>query len=335
MDIKNRIKSIVLLGKFLQNDSLEAVVYKANSKNNWFTPQNNLSALRAIGKEFLDENKLTHWVEKYNQNNTSLKIGVVMAGNIPAVGFQDALCVLISGHKLLAKLSSEDQVMMTFLLEKLIEIDPQWQDYISFVDRINEADAYIATGSDNTARYFEYYFAKKPHIIRKNRTSVGIIDGHESKEELANLGTDILQYFGLGCRNVSKIYVPDGYKFDSFYEAIEDQAPTFVNHHKYFNNYEYNKSVYLINQEPHFDNGFLMLRKSESLVSPISVLFYEHYKNQQDLKQKIETNQSKIQCMVANGGWFENSIAFGQAQKPSLKDYADGVDTMEFLRFSN
>ena len=335
MDIKNRIKSIVLLGKFLQNDSLEAVVYKANSKNNWFTPQNNLSALRAIGKEFLDENKLTHWVEKYNQNNVSLKIGVVMAGNIPAVGFQDALCVLISGHKLLAKLSSEDQVMMTFLLEKLIEIDPQWQDYISFVDRINEADAYIATGSDNTARYFEYYFAKKPHIIRKNRTSVGIIDGHESKEELANLGTDILQYFGLGCRNVSKIYVPDGYKFDSFYEAIEDQAPTFINHHKYFNNYEYNKSVYLINQEPHFDNGFLMLRKSESLVSPISVLLYENYESQQDLKQKIETNQSKIQCVVANGGWFENSIAFGQAQKPSLKDYADGVDTMEFLRFSN
>ena len=332
MNIKKRIKSIVLLGKFLQNDSLESIVHKANSKNNWFTPQNNLSALRAIGKEFLDENKLTPWIEKYNQNNVSLKIGVVMAGNIPAVGFHDALCVLISGHKLLAKLSSEDQVMMTFLLEKLIEIEPEWQDYISFVDRINEADAYIATGSDNTARYFEYYFAKKPHIIRKNRTSVGIIDGHETKEELANLGVDILQYFGLGCRNVSKIYVPNGYKFDSFYEAIENQAPTFINHHKYFNNYEYNKSVYLINQEPHFDNGFLMLRKSESLVSPISVLFYENYESQQDLKQKIETNQSKIQCVVSNNGWFENSIAFGQAQKPSLEDYADGVNTMEFLK---
>ena len=331
MDINKRIKSIVLLGKFLQNDSLESIVYKANSKNNWFTPQNNLSALRAIGKEFLGENKLTPWIEKYNQNNVSLKIGVVMAGNIPAVGFHDALCVLISGHKLLAKLSSDDQVMMTFLLEKLIEIEPEWQSSISFVDRINEADAYIATGSDNTARYFEYYFAKKPHIIRKNRTSVGIIDGHETKEELANLGTDILQYFGLGCRNVSKIYVPDGYKFDSFYEAIEEQAPTFINHHKYFNNYEYNKSVYLINQEPHFDNGFLMLRKSESLVSPISVLFYENYENQQDLKQKMESNQSKIQCVVSNNSWFENSIAFGQAQKPSLEDYADGVDTMEFL----
>ena len=331
MNIKNRIKSIVLLGKFLQNDSLESIVHKANFKNNWFTPQNNLSALRAVGKEFLDENKLTPWVEKYSQNKSSLKIGVVMAGNIPAVGFHDALCVLISGHKLLAKLSSEDQVMMTFLLERLIEIEPEWQSYISFVDRINEADAYIATGSDNTARYFEYYFAKKPHIIRKNRTSVGIIDGHETKEELTNLGTDILQYFGLGCRNVSKIYVPDSYKFDSFYQAIEDQAPTFINHHKYFNNYEYNKSVYLINQEPHFDNGFLMLRKSESLVSPISVLFYENYENQQDLMQKIETSQSKIQCVVSNNGWFENSIAFGQAQKPSLEDYADGVDTMEFL----
>ncbi len=331
MDVVKRIKSIGKLGFRLENNSLEGIIYSAHSKNNWFTPENNLRSLKAIAHEFLNEEKLMQWANQYAPNKESYKIGVVMAGNIPAVGFHDALSVLVSGHRLLAKLSSDDQVLMSFLLNQLIEIEPEWQSYIQIVDRINEADAYIATGSDNTARYFEYYFAKKPHIIRKNRTSVGIIDGNETKEQLTLLGNDVLQYFGLGCRNVSKIYVPIGYEFSPFYEAIEPMFDTYRNHHKYFNNYEYNKSVYLINQEPHFDNGYLMLRKSEALVSPISVLFYENYEDKAELAQKISSNQDKIQCVTSNQGWFEGSIAFGQAQSPTLYDYADGIDTMEFL----
>jgi len=333
--IKKRISPFISLGKLLKTTLIEEAVFRAYSHNHWFTPEFVRQSLRAISEEYLEEEKLSNWIEPYSLHYSSQtapkKIGVVMAGNVPAVGFDDLLCVLVSGHHLLAKISNDDRSLMLFLIEKLIEIEPELAERISVVERLNAADAYIATGSDNTARYFEYYFSKKPHIIRRNRTSVGILNGNETKEELAALGRDVLQYFGLGCRNVAKVYVPEGYDFREFYEAIEPQHDYYVNHHKYFNNYEYNKSVYLINQEPHFDNGFLMTRETESLVSPISVLFYERYQSADHLAELLTTNEDKIQCIVSQKGNYPNSLPFGQAQSPTLFDYADGVDTMAFL----
>ncbi|WP_394990285.1 hypothetical protein [Emticicia sp.] len=220
---------------------------------------------------------------------------------------------------------------MKFIINKLFELNPDFRNYIQIVDRLNDADALIATGSDNTAKHFEYYFAKKPHIIRKNRSSIAILSGDETKTDLGNLGNDIFQYFGLGCRNVSKLYVPQGYTFDKFYEAIE-YWNTICLHHKYNNNYDYNKSIYLVNRVIHLDNGFLLLKEDEALVSPISVCFWETYNDEEHLKTLIENKRDKIQCIVSKGGYFENSYSFGEAQMPKLDDFADGVNTMEFLK---
>lgn len=332
-NLEKRIAPFVSLGKLLKTNAIEGITYRAQSQNHWFTPEFVAESLRSIASAYLEEDNLRKWLQKYPASEEVMpqKIGVVMAGNIPAVGFHDMLCVLLSGHHLLAKLSADDRLLMLFLIQKLTELEPALAERITVAERLNDADAYIATGSDNTARYFEYYFSKKPHIIRRNRTSVGVLNGHETTEELDALGRDVLQYFGLGCRNVSKVYVPEGYLFDTFYETIEYKASTYINHHKYFNNYEYNRSVYLVNREPHFDNGFLMMRQSEALVSPISVLFYETYASTEELTAKLATQSEKIQCIVSQNGWFPNSLSLGQAQAPTLFDYADGVDTMAFL----
>jgi hypothetical protein len=332
-NLEKRIAPFVSLGKLLKTNAIEEITYRAQSQNHWFTPEFVAESLRSIASAYLEEDNLRKWLQKYPASEEVMpqKIGVVMAGNIPAVGFHDMLCVLLSGHHLLAKLSADDRLLMLFLIQKLTELEPALAERITVAERLNDADAYIATGSDNTARYFEYYFSKKPHIIRRNRTSVGVLNGHETTEELDALGRDVLQYFGLGCRNVSKVYVPEGYLFDTFYETIEYKASTYINHHKYFNNYEYNRSVYLVNREPHFDNGFLMMRQSEALVSPISVLFYETYASTEELTAKLATQSEKIQCIVSQNGWFPNSLSLGQAQAPTLFDYADGVDTMAFL----
>jgi hypothetical protein len=331
-----RINAFVNLGKFITNAQnapfIEEWTYRANSKNNWFTPENVARSLDAIAREYLNEDKLSTWAGNYGEVSSSKKIGVVMAGNIPAVGFHDALCVLISGHILLAKPSSDDSFLIRALLEKLIAIEPAFADYIHFVDRLNESDAYIATGSDNTARYFHYYFAKKPNVIRKNRTSVAVLTGDETEAELSGLGVDVLQYFGLGCRNVSKLFVPHGYDFTKFYESIQGTANMFLNHHKYFNNYEYNKSIFLINRVPHFDNGFLMITQNPALVSPISVLHYENYGSDEEVKKWLDSASDKIQCVVGTGNaGIQNSLRLGEAQHPGLSDYADSVDTMAFL----
>lgn len=331
-----RINAFVKLGKFISNPQNSSVIedwiHHANSKNNWFTPENAALSLHAIASQYLDEDKLTQWAALYPEPETAKKIGIVMAGNIPAVGFQDALCVLISGHILLAKPSSDDFVLINAILNKLTDLEPAFEDYIQFVERLNDADAFIATGSDNTARYFHYYFAKKPHIIRKNRTSIAVLTGNETDEELSALGRDVLQYFGLGCRNVSKLYVPEKYDFTRFYEAIQDMDKTYLHHHKYFNNYDYNKSILLVNRVPHFDNGFLLLTESEVLVSAISVLHYETYRTLDEVKEKLAAASEKIQCIVGNSNpGLPEMVYFGEAQKPGLLDYADSIDTMAFL----
>jgi hypothetical protein len=330
-----RINAFIKLGNFLkdpQNDGyLQELAIRANRKNNWFTPVNTLESLRAIATRFLTEENLTAWLSQYPEIKTPQKIGVIMAGNIPAVGFHDVLCVLISGHILLAKPSSDDPVLIPALLEKLVEIEPAFSDTIFFVERLSDSDAYIATGSDNTARYFHYYFSKKPNIIRKNRTSLAVLSGNESEEQLHALGKDILQYFGLGCRNVSKLFVPVGYDFTKFFESIQSFDQLYLNHHKYFNNYEYNKSILLVNRTPHYDNGFLMLTESKATVSPISVVHYETYDSIDTLKEFLSENAEKIQCVVGDEKIITGAINFGHTQEPTLLDYADSVDTMDFL----
>jgi len=330
-----RINAFINLGKFLTDplnaEYLEELATSAYRKNNWFTPENTIESLHAIGQKFLSKEDLTSWAEQYSEPKKSQKVGVIMAGNIPAVGFHDALCVLVIGHTLLAKTSSDDPVLIPTLLQKLIEIEPEFAKYILFVERLNDSDAYIATGSDNTARYFHYYFSKKPNIIRKNRTSLAVLTGNESEEELHELGKDILQYYGLGCRNVSKLFVPKGYDFTKFFESIQSFDKTYINHHKYFNNYEYNKSILLVNRVLHYDNGFLMLTESPASVSPISVVHYETYDTIEEVKAYLSENSEKIQCVVSSASEVTDSVYFGKTQQPELSDYADSVDTMAFL----
>ncbi|MBC3786258.1 acyl-CoA reductase [Spirosoma utsteinense] len=341
-----RLQTFVALGNFLRSTEakpeLAEVVQQANYRNNWFTPENSLNALQAIADEFLTVDSLTSWLSQYTikSDHTPRSVGVVMAGNIPAVGFHDLLCVLLSGHRLLAKLSTQDFVLIHYLIQKLIEINPAMSAWIEEADRLNSADAFIATGSNNTARYFEYYFGKKPHLIRKNRTSVGLLMGEESEEEFLKLGHDISDYYGLGCRNVSTILVPEEYDFTPLLRTLEPQVSIYLNNHKYQNNYDYNKSIYLINAVPHLDNGYLLVTQNDALVSPISVLYFQTYRLQEDATNWLETRADKIQVVAsaqANAGhkgqgWYPGSVAFGNTQRPGLTDYADGVDTMAFLQ---
>ncbi|WP_187263059.1 acyl-CoA reductase [Pontibacter beigongshangensis] len=334
MILENRIAAFIRLGDKLRNmppEERKALANAASAQNPWFDEENVSCAFNGITR-ILDEQYLREWLYPYKLHHIQpKKVGVVMAGNIPLVGFHDFLSVLVSGHYLLAKRSSTDEVLITRLAQMLIEIEPAFAEYIRFEERLNEADAIIATGSDNTSRYFEYYFASRPHIIRKNRTSLGILTGHEEKDDLKALGQDIFRYYGLGCRNVSKVFVPEGYTFDKFFEANKD-CHTLLDHHKYQNNYDYNKSILLVNRVEHFDNGFMLVTKSEQLVSPISVLFYETFTSHVDLRQKLAAVKEKTQCVVAAHGWLEGSIPFGEAQCPMPWDFADGVDTIQFLR---
>lgn len=332
--LEDRIRAWATVGNILKNLSpgeKSAMILHAKAENAWFTEENVERALQGIVR-YLDENKLRQWAKNLPEAPArTRKIGIVMAGNIPLVGFHDMLTVLISGHILLAKLSSKDSFLLKYVANILQEIEPRFQEYTIFTERLNDADAIIATGSDNSSRYFEYYFAKIPHIIRKNRSSCAIINGQETTEELEALGDDIFSYFGLGCRNVSKLYVPQDYNFMHLLDAL---APfqNVLHHHKYNNNYDYNKSIYLVNREPHYDTGFALFRKSNALVSPISAVYYEYYTNQEMLNEKIAVNQDKLQCIVSRQGWYPGSYAFGKAQQPELWDYADNVDTLAFIQ---
>ncbi|NEM98619.1 acyl-CoA reductase [Pontibacter burrus] len=334
MTLENRIEAFVELGKQLKNlspDERQVWARMAQSRNPWFDEENVSCALHGI-TQMLEEQYLREWLYPYHLKQvTPKKVGVVMAGNIPMVGFHDFLSVLISGHYLLAKLSTDDTPLMRRLADMLVGIEPAFANQFEFVEILKDADAIIATGSDNTARYFEYYFAKHPHIIRKNRTSIGILTGHEEADDLNALGDDFFRYYGLGCRNVSKVFVPEGYKFDKFFEANQHRQ-SILEHHKYHNNYDYNKSILLVNKVPHFDNGFMLVQQSENMVSPISVLFYDTFSSLTDLREKLNAVKDKTQVVVSAHGWLEGSIPFGEAQCPMVWDYADGVDTLAFLQ---
>lgn len=333
MTLNSRIDAFSRLGERIGNlsiDEKEALFQRAANENAWFTPASLGMALEGIQK-LLDREALTRWVSAYDLERSNPKsVGVVMAGNIPMVGFHDMLCVLLSGHRLRAKLSSQDTVLMKFLVQELTTIQPDFTDFISIEERLNGVEAVIATGSDNTSRYFEYYFRHIPHIIRKNRSSCAVLLGEEPLEELEKLGRDIFTYFGLGCRNVSKIFIPEDFDFEKLPPAWVGFSPI-IQHHKYANNYDYNKSIYLINQVPFFDTGYLLITESDALVSPISVLYYEKYKNQHELQARLNQHWDKIQCIVSAKGWFEKSVSMGSAQLPNVDDYADNTDTLRFL----
>jgi len=253
-----------------------------------------------------------------------------MAGNIPLVGFHDFLSVLISGHKVIVKQSSNDKQLLPYLAKYLEYVEPNFKGSITFTEeKLTHFDAVIATGSNNTARYFEYYFKDKPSIIRNNRNSIAVLKGNETPEDLKNLSEDIFRYYGLGCRNVSKIFVPKGYDFNAFFESVYHWHPI-INKAKYANNYDYNKAVYLMSEFDMLENGFLMIKEDESFSSPIATLFYEFYDELEDLKSTLNSKKDQIQCVVSNG-FMENEITFGNTQKPQLWDYADNADSIEFL----
>jgi len=349
MQLEKRIKTFVALGKFMGQFSTEEYSEKENipyndvyfnemvsliklskSYNGWFSEDNIQFAFNSWAKALTEDN-LIQWTSNYNLENSSNKtVALVLAGNIPLVGFHDFLSVLISGNKVLAKLSSNDKLLLPFLTKYLISVEPEFENKITFTEeKLEEFDAVIATGSNNTARYFDYYFGKYPNIIRKNRNSVAILTGNESHEQLEKLSDDIFRYFGLGCRNVSKLYLPKDYNFDIFFKAMFKWNKV-INDHKYINNYDYNKAVYLMSNLNLLDNEFLLLKEDPNFSSPISVLFHETYENKEVLEQLIITEKDNIQCVVSEIG-MENEIGFGETQNPQLWDYADDIDTLDFL----
>lgn len=338
MNLADRVKSLITWGQAIGalTDELESadaatdspahyMLVQAKIQNPWFTRENVLSALKGIVYQLREDN-LQQWLSQYSIPDAMPKnIGVIMAGNIPAAGFQDALCVLISGNRLVMKCASDDKVILPFLLDILVSIEPGFSNLIRITERLNDADAVIATGSNNSARYFEYYFGKYPHIIRKNRNSVAVLTGNESAEELLELGKAVFTYFGLGCRSVSHLLVPAGYDFRDFFSVLQ-QFGELMQHSRYMNNYDYHNALYLLNKEPFLTNNFLILRESDVLSTPVSVLHYRYYNSPVEVDAFTEAHASGIQCRFGEGG-----IPFSAAQMPAPWDYPDKVDVLEFL----
>jgi len=319
----------VLHNDLFYNDLIDLIAL-SQSHNRWFTKEQVHHAINEWANALTPEN-LDNWLRNYSFEITEPKtVAIIMAGNIPLVGFHDFLSVLISGHKALVKLSSNDKFLLPFLSKYLMAINPAMAERIEFTEeKLENFEAVIATGSNNTARYFEFYFKNKPSIIRKSRNSVAVLTGNETHEELVSLGEDIFRYFGLGCRNVSKIFVPEGYDFKNFFEAIFTYGDI-IHYEKYANNYDYNKAVFLMSNFKLLDNEFITLKEDKSYASPISSLFYEYYNNLNELQQRLEADNEQIQCVVG-GSDIDNSIPFGCTQKPGLLDYADNIDTLAFL----
>lgn len=353
LNLAKRISAFELLGRFIAQFEEESkdedlsklntffleeyrqVMQHAGIYNNWFTPPNVQHALKQWSEALKKEN-LENWVSQYSEdhfnNDGSKTVSIIMAGNLPLVGFHDFISVLLSGHKTLVKLSSDDDRLLPFLSQILVAINKGFAHYIHFAEgKMENFDAVIATGNNNSSRYFDYYFSKYPNIIRKNRTSIAIIDGNESKEDLELLGEDIFRYFGLGCRNVSKLYLPTGYKLDPLFEGFFKYKEV-IDNNKYGNNYDYNRAIFLLEKHDFFENGFVIMKKSEQLHAPGAVIFYEHYDDAEELNSKLTEMEDELQCVVGNSVNLNHPIAFGKTQQPQLWDYADHVDVIKFLR---
>lgn len=335
-----RLELLAELGQYLleePDEALQEVILRSYQENRWFTEGNIHQALQAIAETFLDPAKLEVWVAQYSLSDPphpEKTIGLVMAGNIPLVGFHDWLCVFVAGQRSKIKLSAKDRLLLPFLVKKLGDWAFETWEYTEFLgesDKLQGFDAVIATGSNNTARYFEEYFGKYQHVIRRNRNAVAVLDGKESQGDLYALGRDIFSYFGLGCRNVSKLYVPQGYDFDPLLEALHEYRGL-IHHDKYKNNFDYNFTLFIMNQIPHLNNGCLLLREDASLQARIASVHYSFYGNQAQLEAELALHREEIQCVASKmqlQDW--QPVAFGQTQSPGLADYPDGVDIMDFL----
>jgi hypothetical protein len=329
MNLQMRIDLLTRMGEYIlsEDPDWKSAKDKASLQNSWFTPAFIDMAIKSIKKQFLKKEILENWISAYRlpeENQHPKSVGVIMAGNIPLVGFHDFLSVFISGNKLRMKPSSKDEVLIKHLVNKLAEWDPAVNEWVGFEEMLKGCDAYIATGSNNSSRYFEYYFSKYPHIIRRNRTSVAILDGNESDEELQWLADDVYLFFGRGCRNVSKIYVPADYDFIPLLEAF-NKYNYLSDHNKYKNNYDYNLAIHILNRKFYMTNGSVLLLEDKSLFSPISQLNYEFYANKNEPLKALNSS-ADLQCTVGH-----DLIPFGQAQQPLITDYADGIDTLQFL----
>lgn len=314
---------------FNENDSdFELLLEKSKIENQWFTIENQKFALQQWA-DLLTEENINNWLGNYSLSKISKRVGLILAGNIPLVGFHDILSVVLGNHIPVIKLSSKDLYMIPFLLKKWNEFS-EGNVQFEFVERLENFDAVIATGSNNTARYLEYYFKKYLNIIRKNRTSIAVLKGDETEEELKLLAKDIFQYFGLGCRNVTRLFIPEDFVIDRIFESFVD-FEDIINHNKYANNYDYNRAVYLLNQDKFWDNNFVMLKEDDQLFSPLSVINFSRYSSLDDVKNFVAENEENIQCVVAKKELNLDSVGFGDAQNPSLDTYADNVDTMKFL----
>ena len=345
--LQNRLKAFVKLGALFREFSalhekgevlpegplfqkLQKAVELAGHRNGWFTREQILFSLKAWG-DCLKEKALGSWIAPYElPDNGNQKVALILAGNIPLVGFHDLLSVITTGNTAMVKLSSNDNVLLPAVVDILDLLVPGMKEMVRFEEeRLKGFDSVIATGSNNTARYFEYYFRSKPSIIRKNRNSVAVLTGREPGKTLEALGRDIFQYYGLGCRSVSKVFVPKGYSFDLLFDGLQG-FKNIIEEQKYQNNYDYNKAIYLMSEFDFLDNGFLTLKEDPGYASPIGTLFYEFYENKDSLKDKLKADEDQLQCIVAEG-FREDEVPFGQTQFPALSDYADGIDTVEFL----
>ena len=335
MLLEKRIAALAELGNRLKqmDEGLEAVIHKTYLHNSWFTKENTKQAIDAIVEEMLSKDLLEKWISHYTLSDDfiSKNVGLILAGNIPLVGFHDVLSVFLSGHRSKIKLSEKDRFLLPYIFEILKDIDPDTAPYFEVMDRLANFDAVIATGSNNTARYFDQYFGKYPNIIRKNRNAIAVLDGKENESELKALGRDVFQFFGLGCRNVSKVYLPKGYEFEPLLEALHTYNEL-VLHNKYKNNFDYNYTLLIMNKIPHQSNGCVLMTEDTSLQSRIASLHYEYYEDKDQLQKDLENKKEEIQCAVGRVDLDGISVfPFGKAQQPALMDYADGVDTMEFL----
>jgi len=352
MDIDRRINGFCELGKILSDyvavkrekkdkaiqspsfNRLDEAVFKAGIENPWFTEQNILTAISSLALS-LQRDNLIQWLQPYSlklaRSKAPSNIAVIMAGNIPLVGFHDFLCTLLAGQKFTGRLSSDDARLLPAVSGILESVSPEFKTRITFTqEKLTGFDAVIATGSNNSARYFQYYFGKYPHIIRKNRNAAAILTGAETPDEMYGLAEDIFLYFGLGCRNVSKVYLPENYEPGDLFPFFSEFGD-YIQHHKYCNNHDYNASVYMLNQIPFLDNGYCILKEDNQLVSPVSVLFYEKYTDKEALVNHLMGVEDQLQVVVCREEVSFRSCRPGQAQHPALGDYADGVDTMEFL----
>jgi len=335
MKLKDRISVLTKLGQELSEPNVERTdLIKASYRyNQWFTQESYESAIQAIADRMLKQSLLEKWVEPYpiSDDQTPQTVGMVLAGNIPLVGFHDVLSTFICGHISQIKLSDKDKLVLPYLIDRLANFDERVRPYFNIVDRLSNFDRVIATGSNNTARYFDLYFGKYPNIIRKNRNAVAVLNGTEPREALHALGKDIFTYFGLGCRNVSKLYVPENYEFNTLLEELHEYREI-IEHNKYKNNFDYNFTLLILNSKKYFSNGCILIHENEAIQSRIASLHFEYFKDEDHLQKLLSNHQEEIQCVVSDQpvrGW--NHIPLGDGQYPSLGDYADGVDTLRFL----